>query len=183
MTRAIKSVKHRASRKMPIEMPMNESVAVGRCADYGNPHLPPLPLTPTRQQAYRDVDFTPRTTNGTLPTSINITGRRCVADSSVLEDSWEEFEDNFEDSDYLGDEIHTLVESNPIKDVNVQMKQTFHGSSTEVEKAAIEPFQEWFIKMCGLPFCFDRHSSMYNACSCLNKLVPSYEDAVYYMVY
>jgi hypothetical protein len=39
-----------------------------------------------------------------LATSINITGRRCFADSSVLEYSLEEFEDNFEDSDYLGDE-------------------------------------------------------------------------------
>jgi hypothetical protein len=63
------------------------------------------------------------------------------------------------------------------------MKQTFHGSSTEEAQAAIEPFQERFIKMCGLPFCFDHRSSMYQACSFLNKLAPSYEDAAYYMAY
>jgi hypothetical protein len=88
---AIKSVKEkvdRASRKilinMLINMPINEVVAVGGGADDGDLPLPRLPPTPTRQQAYRDVGFTPRTTNVSLPTSINITQRGCFADSGVL---------------------------------------------------------------------------------------------------
>jgi hypothetical protein len=101
--RAVKSIMEkvdRASRKIPID----ESDAVGGGADEGDPPLPPLPSTPLRQQDYHGIGLTPWTTNVSLATSINITGRRCFADSSVLEYSLEEFEDNFEDSDYLGDE-------------------------------------------------------------------------------
>jgi hypothetical protein len=75
--RAIKSVKEkvdRASRKMPINMLIDESVAVGGGANDGDPPLPPLPSTPTRQQAHHYVGFTLRTTNMPIPASINITG-------------------------------------------------------------------------------------------------------------
>jgi hypothetical protein len=79
--------------------------------------------------------------------------------------------------------MNALVGSNPIKPDKVHTKQIFHRSSTEEGQADIEPFQEWWIEMCGTPLCFDRHSSMYKACSCLDKLAPPYEDVAYYMAY
>jgi hypothetical protein len=63
------------------------------------------------------------------------------------------------------------------------MKQKFHGSPMEEAQAAIETFQEWFTKICGIPFFFNPGISCYKACSCLTKLPPPYEDAAHYMAY